>query len=138
MNCTDPGHPREHHPAVGHLARRLAAGDEELEVGLGLHRGERGVEDVELREGALVAGPGQLARDVVRRAGAVGDRVEAQGEPVLVVREQLVDPGVGRRGDGAVGGQQAQVGQAAHLGQRAEEVAQRLLDRHGLEADRRA
>ena len=51
------------------------------------------------------------------------DRRQAEVEAHLVVREQLVDPGVRRRRDRTVGGQQREVGQPAHLGQRGHEVA---------------
>ena len=85
----------------------------------------------------LVAGPRQHARDVVRRQRAVADRGQAQLEPVLVVGEQLVDPRVRRRRDRAVGGQQREVRQAPDLGQRAEEVAERVRGDRRLEADRR-
>ena len=81
---------------------------------------------------------GSSRGDLERRCGAPPTSASRrQREPHLVEGEQLVDPGVRGRRDRAVGGQQPQVGQAADLGQRAHEVAQRLLDRDRLEADRR-
>ena len=54
-----------------------------------------------------------------------------------MVGDELVDPGVRRRRDRPVRGQQGQVRHRPHLGQRAEEVAERLVGEHRLEADRR-
>ena len=86
---------------------------------------------------ALVAGPGQLAGDVVRRAGPAASTSRQSRSRCLVVREQLVDAGVRGRRDRAVRRQQREVGQPADLGEGGHEVAQRLRDRHRLEADRR-
>ena len=62
----------------GLLAGRLAARHQQLEVRLGLQAGQRGVEEVEVGEPALVPGPGQVAGDVVRRAGTAGERLAAE------------------------------------------------------------
>ena len=58
---------REEHALVGLLTGGLAAGDEQLEVGLGLHRGHALAEDVELVVRVLVPGPAEVAGDLVRR-----------------------------------------------------------------------
>ena len=126
------------HDAVDLAAGHVAAGDEEFEVRARLERGQGGIEDVEVLEQVLVPRPRQHARHVVRRLRPACDRRHAQLEPHLVVREELVDPGVRRRRDRAVGGQQREVGQPAHLGERGHEVTERLRRQRGLEADRRA
>ena len=76
------GHDATPAPRTGRRPRspagRLAPGDQQLEVGLGLQAGQRGVEEVEVGEAALVAGPGQAAGDVVRRAGTGGQHVAAE------------------------------------------------------------
>ena len=84
-----------------------------------------------------MAGPAERAGDVVGGDRAAGERGEALGETLLVVGGQLVDAVVGRGRDRPVGGQDAQVGQRAHPGQRGEEVAERLVGRWHGEADRR-
>ena len=57
-------------------------------------------------------GPRQVTGDVLRGPRAGGERLDAQLEAYVVVREQLVDPGVRRRRDRAVRRQDPQVGQA--------------------------
>ena len=89
--------------------------------------GERRVEEVEVGEPALVAGPGQHAGHVVRRGGAAGERVEAEPQPVLVVGEELVDAGVRGRARPARARAAGRGPAAARtLVERAQEVAQRL------------
>ena len=129
--------PANRTPSAVSSTGRLAPRHQQLEVGLGLQAGQGGVEQVEVGEAPLVAGPGQAAGDVVRRAGTGRQHVAAEPQPGLVVGEQLVDAGVGGRRERAVRRQQREVGQPADLGEGGHEVAQRLAHRHRLEADGR-
>ena len=92
------------------------AGDEQLEVGARLERGQRGVEHVEVVDARSCRVHGSCRATSYAVSAPSPTAVEAQREPLVVVGEQLVDPLVRRRRDRAVRGQQREVGQATHLG----------------------
>ena len=95
------------------------------------------VERVELAEPAGAPGPGQRQGDLVSGVRPGLDPVQARIQPVLVVSEQRVHPGVGGVRHRAVRGQQPHVRQVQHQPERTQVVTQRQFAHDRLEAHRR-
>ena len=102
-----------------------------------LEDGEHPVEEVQLLIRAPAARPAKDACDVEREARAGRERRARVGQPLLMVREQLVGSLVRAPTRRSVGREQRRVGQREHALERGEVVAQRERRPRGFEADRR-